>query len=241
MLSSVWNINPTGVLHVGAHNAEESEDYQSFNWGNVFWIEAQKDLINSIQKKLNPAVNTVIHATVWSESGIEMIFNVASNTQSSSLLQFGSHKEDYPDITVTNSHKVITETLERVIPPDAKFDFINLDIQGVELEALKGLGRYFDQVKWIYSEVNKGDVYEDCSKIQEIDKYLESKGFKRASTRWVRGQGWGDALYIRKTLRLSVWVRIKSAQARVSWGLSQIPSVRNAARRIAKKLKKHAH
>lgn len=49
-LSSVWNIHPIGVLHVGAHNAEESEDYKSFNWGNIFWIEAQKDLINSIKK-----------------------------------------------------------------------------------------------------------------------------------------------------------------------------------------------
>lgn len=47
-----------------------------------------------------------------------MTFNVASSTQSSSLLNFGSYKEDYPDITVIDSHKVMTETLERVIPPD---------------------------------------------------------------------------------------------------------------------------
>ena len=231
-LSSVWKINPIGVLHVGAHNAEESEDYRTFQWGKVIWVEAQQDLINSILKKLDPAMNTAIHATVWSQSGIEMVFNVASNTQSSSLLNFGSHEADYPDITVTNSHKVITETLESVIPPDAKFDFINLDIQGVELQALKGLGKYFDQINWIYTEVNKEEVYKDCSKVKDIDEYLEGKGFKRIATRWIRGQGWGDALYVRKSIKISLWTRTKSTKAKIDWIVSKLPSIPNMIRRF---------
>lgn len=231
-LSSVWKINPIGVLHVGAHNAEESEDYRTFQWGKVIWVEAQQDLINSIRKKLDPAMNTAIHATVWSQSGIEMVFNVASNTQSSSLLNFGSHEADYPDITVTNSHKVITETLESVIPPDAKFDFINLDIQGVELQALKGLGKYFDQINWIYTEVNKEEVYKDCSKVKDIDEYLEGKGFKRIATRWIRGQGWGDALYVRKSIKISLWTRTKSTKAKIDWIVSKLPSIPNMIRRF---------
>lgn len=232
ILSSVWNINPIGVLHVGAHNAEESEDYRTFQWGKVFWIEAQEDLVNSIRKRLDPEVNTVIQATVWSESGVEMVFNVASNTQSSSLLNFGSHELDYPDITVTSSLKVTTETLESVIPSGAKFDFINLDIQGVELEALKGLGKYFDQINWIYTEVNKEDVYRDCSKVKDIDEYLEGKGFKRIATRWIRGQGWGDALYVRKSIRISLWTRIKSAKVKIDWVISKLPSIYNVIRRF---------
>lgn len=101
------------------------------------------------------------------------------------------------------------------------------------------MGSYFDQIKWIYSEVNKGDVYEGCSKIAEIDEYLESKGFKRASTRWVRGQGWGDAIYVRKTLKMTFYTRIKSVQSRIAWGLSQIPTARNVVRRVAMKFKRN--
>ena len=40
-----------------------------------------------------------------------------------------------------------------------QFDFINLDIQGEELRALRGLGDRIRGVRWIYCEVNKNPLY----------------------------------------------------------------------------------
>ena len=226
-LSKIWKIQPKGVLHVGAHLAEEAGDYAKYNWGKTIWIEAQANLVDQLTNTLDPQLNQVIHATVWSKSGLTLQFNVSSSSQSSSLLNFGTHKNDYPDIFVTRSYSVTTCTLDEILDRGSEFDFVNLDIQGVELEALKGLGTYIDKVKWIYSEVNKKEVYENCSDVKEIDRYLQERGFKRVATRWVRGQGWGDALYIRKEQPFPYLSRVKAIINLLVWVKRQSPSPAN--------------
>jgi len=53
-LASIWKVTPSGVLHVGAHKAEKSCDYERLNWGHVIWIEAQPDLATELKRKLDP-------------------------------------------------------------------------------------------------------------------------------------------------------------------------------------------
>ena len=223
-LTKIWNIQPKGVLHVGAHLAEEAKDYAQYNWGKTIWVEAQANLVDQLRNTLNSQHNLVIHAAVWSKSGVTLQFNVSSSSQSSSLLNFGTHQKDYPDIFVTKSYSVTTSTLFDVLDTESEFDFVNLDIQGVELEALMGLGPHFDRVKWIYSEVNKKEVYENCSDVKEIDQFLKERGFKRVATRWIRRQGWGDALYIRDDQSISLRSRMMAMLNLIAWIRNQSPS-----------------
>jgi FkbM family methyltransferase len=198
-LSRIWRIQPSSVLHVGAHLAEEEPDYRINNWNKISWVEAQPRLVELLRKKLSEG-NTVYEAAVWDESGIRLTFNIASNSQSSSLLKFGSHLDSYPEITFTEEIEVSTVTLEEILPSDYYPDFVNLDLQGVELKALKGLGSKINAVKWIYCEVNKEEVYEDCTLLPELDKFLEHLGFKRLYIQLAPPRTWGDALYARKGL-----------------------------------------
>ena len=78
-------------------------------------------------------------------------------------------------------------------------NFINIDIQGAELPAIKSLGALIDNVDFIFVEVNRKQVYRDCTTVKELDEYLNQINFQRATTRWYFRQGWGDALYIRRT------------------------------------------
>ncbi len=77
------------------------------------------------------------------------------------------------------------------------FNFINLDIQGVELLALKGFGDLLNKIDFVYTEVNVGYVYKDCALITEIDEYLSSFGFSRTETHLTEME-WGDAFYVKK-------------------------------------------
>lgn len=115
-----------------------------------------------------------------------------------------------------------------------KFDFLNLDIQGVELEALQGIGVYFEKIKWIYTEVNKSEVYKNCALIDDIDAFLKMEGFKRVATRWVKKQGWGDALYVRENVARPLTSRIRESIDYLQWLESQRPSFKRALRRIQK-------
>jgi FkbM family methyltransferase len=92
---------------------------------------------------------------VWEKSGEKIPFNIANNFQSSSVFEMGTHKELYTDVFVNLVQERITTTLDDLIPVDSFFDFINLDIQGAELNAIKGLGSRIANINWIYTEVNK--------------------------------------------------------------------------------------
>jgi FkbM family methyltransferase len=218
-----WSINPVGVLHVGAHTGEEAGDYEQNKWLPVTWIEAQEKLCIQLKEKLNAKFHSVVCAAVWDVSGVKINFNVSSNSQSSSLLEFGTHSANYPENVVTERYAVETATLSDLTTNFPDFDFVNLDIQGVELQALRGLGDKISNIKWIYTEVNKEDVYRNCTKINDLDDYLGSKGFTRIATRWCLGVGWGDALYSNQEMRYSIREKIGQTIHFLKWYSIQIP------------------
>jgi hypothetical protein len=51
-LNNVWGVKPIGVLHVGAHEAEELEAYTKNGWMPITWVEAQPSKIEYLKKKL---------------------------------------------------------------------------------------------------------------------------------------------------------------------------------------------
>jgi hypothetical protein len=157
-------------------------------------------------------MNTVIEACVLDKDDELLSFNISSNSQSSSLLNFGTHSINHPEVLVSERVNVKTKKLETILQGKDVPDFINLDIQGVELRALKSLGDLINQVEVIYTEVNKRQVYENCDLIQDVDGYLKKYGFRRIDTRWKIEAGWGDALYVNKKIKrrsFSQFVRCK--------------------------------
>jgi hypothetical protein len=77
------------------------------------------------------------------------------------------------------------------------YDFINLDIQGAELLALKSFGELIKNFNYIYTEVNIASIYKNCALITEIDEYLNNYNFERVETTITQFE-WGDALYLKK-------------------------------------------
>lgn len=198
-LNRIFDMPKMGVLHVGAHEAEESVYYNSLGWQPVIWVEAQPNLVDKLRSRLDLKVNKIIQAAVWDTSGVQLNFNVSSNSQSSSLLALGTHSDDYPSIKYVSKLQVTTQRLDEILSESDDFRFINLDLQGVEGRAIRGLGTLLSKVDYIYTEVNKREVYVGCSLISDMDKLMKDGGFTRVATRWVPFKGWGDALYIRNT------------------------------------------
>jgi len=121
--------------------------------------------------------------------------------QSSSILELYKHLEEHPEVIEIERRQLKTITLNTLyennnIPYD-RYDFINLDIQGAELKALKGMEEYLNNVDYIYTEVNSDYVYKGCALIGELDQYLIQFGLHRVETKWTDYK-WGDAFYIRK-------------------------------------------
>ena len=91
LLKGFFAVEPTGVLHVGAHHAEEMSDYRKQNFGPVIWVEAQEAKIPVLESRVAGSEDVVLCAVAWSESGVRMRLNLANNGQSSSLVDIVVH------------------------------------------------------------------------------------------------------------------------------------------------------
>lgn len=195
------NLRPRGVLHVGAHLGEEAQDYVRECVKNVAWIEAQPSLILQLQKSV-PDHHKIICAAVSDVAGQTLPFFITNNGMSSSLLSLGTHTKHHPTVVVTEEISVKTTTLTDVfrdhkLDPQA-YDFINLDIQGSELSALKGISdEIWLNITHVYTEVNTEEVYVGGALIGDIDAFLNTKDFMRVACVMTEFK-WGDALYIKK-------------------------------------------
>jgi FkbM family methyltransferase len=201
-LCDKYGFTPKGILHIGAHEMEESVDYLKHDIQDIIWIEGNPDLVNSGLNKISGSPNQkILHGLIYSEDDIEMEFKITNNSQSSSILDFGKHNEYHPYVTFVKSIQMKTIRVDSILEKNdictGTFDFVNLDIQGVELQALKGFGKYIDQVKYIYTEINTGEVYKGNDSLEDIDTYLSSFGFERVEIN-ITPFEWGDAFYIKK-------------------------------------------
>jgi hypothetical protein len=129
---------------------------------------------------------------------------------------------DYPGIKVTEVQTKFTKRFDSIASEIGVFDFVNLDVQGAELEVLKGMGHEISKAKWIYTEVNNKDVYRECVLVSELDRFLSTKGFKRIATRWCFGKGWGDALYSRDSVEMGASRRIRKTKNQILWNTFQL-------------------
>jgi FkbM family methyltransferase len=192
-----YNIHFKGVLHVGAHECEELKDYEKYLPRNkILWVEA---LPNKVEVCKQRYPNVFIENAVVSDVIETVRFNVSNNGQSSSMLDFGLHSTFHPQVKYITCFETETKLLKNILPNyNISYNFLNLDIQGAELKALKGMEDYLPNVEYIYTEVNSDYVYKECALITELDEYLLKFGLYRVETKWCENYRWGDAFYIRK-------------------------------------------
>jgi uncharacterized protein YunC (DUF1805 family) len=193
-----YSIDISGAFHIGAHECEEMEFYNKMGIPaeKIVWIDA---IASKVDNAIQRGIPNIYHAVVTDKDGEEVIFNIANNFQSSSVLPLGTHLVEHPGIHYTEKvvqNSITINSFFDLHGLDGKaYEFWNFDIQGAELMALKGATKYIAYAKAIYLEVNEKELYVGCGLIDEIDAFLSTYAFKRVITRFTQ-HGWGDALYI---------------------------------------------
>lgn len=191
-----------GVLHVGAHLAEEAPIYAAAGIENVWWIEANPDVIGKVRAAANRPTQ-VIQALVLDGVRANVQFNVTNyDGMSSSIYEWGTHTSFSPDTVVDHVIYLNSTTVDQLVEAYdiAGINLLNIDVEGANLEVLLGSTELLRKTKYIYIEVQTENVYDGAPLVGEVDSYLNGWGFDRVETGIVEGQGWGDALYIRSTL-----------------------------------------
>jgi FkbM family methyltransferase len=193
-----YDLKINGVIHIGAHVGQEHNLYKMNNVKNIVYFEPLNQNFSKLKENVgNEAI--LFNCALGNKTGeVEMFVETVNMGQSSSILEPDVHKKQYPHIVFNKKEKVKIDKLDNVDIDFKKYNLINIDVQGYELEVFKGaINHLKNNVDYIISEINREELYKNCSKINELKDFLSEFGFELVEESW-DGLTWGDGFFIKK-------------------------------------------
>lgn len=220
---------PKNVLLVGAWEGGEVRGFLEAGVEMVYLFEAEPSAIQILGQNYgdDPRVK-LFEGAVTSKAGELRRFHVLNHGSSSLLApNLDQLRVILPDFQIENEILVNTITLDSSLRDhwnqwneNNLNNLLILDIQGGELEALKGGKDLLKRVGWIHSEVSTTQIYQNQHTLTELDQLLSESGFKRVSTRIYSERSHGEALYFRPNL-ITNFFRIAMKIEDFHWNLAR--------------------
>ena len=167
------------IIELGARYGDEaiglSEHYPE---ATIHAFECNPYVLPQTRNNLSNKEKIILHEVAVSNISTESLFFPAdeNNPGASSLFKanLGKHWGDLPPV------KIKTTRLDEYLEQNNIFsvDMICADIQGGELNAFIGMGKYLDNVKYIITEMPKDDAtYFGAPNKKDIIKFLNKNKF----------------------------------------------------------------
>lgn len=200
-LRKKYNMNINGIIHIGAHYGEEISEYIRNGIQDIIVFEPLKSNFDVLEENLSDLNANIsgYQVALGNEERMVTMYVSDNQQQSSSILKPKLHLTNHPTVGFPEIEEVEMVKLDKYFEEMSNFNFINMDVQGYELEVLKGGSKTLDHIDYVYCEVNRDEVYEGNAYVEELDDFLSNYNMVRVETYW-QGGIWGDALYVRKSL-----------------------------------------
>ncbi len=189
-----------GIVHVGANIGDEREQYAAAGVPAVLWVEPLPDVFAVLQANIaHLPGQSAVQALCSARAGEPVTLNIASNAgASSSILPLGDHARRHPSIHYVGQLQTRSTTVDALLeqrPDREAFNALVLDVQGAELEVLRGSLRTLEQIDALYVEVSEEPLYEGGCTLEEIWRFLTGQGFRM---KWMslNENDWGDAFFV---------------------------------------------
>lgn len=192
-----YQVNIKGLIHVGAHYGQEYEIYQKLGIANLIFFEPLSQNFEILKTHVGEKVKLFQKALGNENKKVKMYTESANNGMSSSILKPQKHLEQYPEIVFDQEEFVDMVKLDDFLTEKENYNFLTIDVQGYELEVLKGSQETLSNISGILTEVNRDELYENCVRVEQLDDFLENFNLVRVETNW-EGGTWGDAFYLKK-------------------------------------------
>ncbi len=200
------SLKDKNVLHIGAHDGLEKDIYDHLGASSTIWVECNPFVFETLTERISgDNKHTAFQKCLWSEVGIEKEYYFYRNKTDGAGGLFKDEKmKDYvKDCPMTGEYiKMFTDTLDNLSYKEkidcGSINFLNLDVQGSELEVLKGSTKLFGpNLELIYCEVSWEQYYHNGPLLKDIDELLSKFGYNRLGLR-VDAPGHGDGIYVRR-------------------------------------------
>ena len=203
--------NGLTLLDIGAAGGIQSRWEKVSKYLNYIGVEPDPRSNKGLEQN-NKFKNTkILNTFAWSEEK-EIEFNLCKKPMVSSA--YKPNRELLDQFSNADRFDIVKKELLQAKPlfkdkGYQKIDFIKLDIQGGELNALKGLEESLNNCLGMEIEVEFSEIYKSQPLFGDVHNFLESKGFYFfdfiSLNRWERNSHnnfgrciWGDGLWMKE-------------------------------------------
>lgn len=194
-----YSMNINGVIHVGAHFGEEQNVYKSLGIDKIVYFEPVGKTFKKLKERIGDNAILFNYALGNENKEIEMYVEEADAYGCSSILK---PSDNYKNVKFDYGEIVQMKRLDDIEYDFNDYNFMNIDVQGYELEVLKGSIKILEHIDYIMCEINrftheKPLEYIDCVQIAMLSDFLLDFGFVLVEQNWA-GVSWGDGLFIKE-------------------------------------------
>lgn len=164
-------------------------------------FEPHPESAAELRRKYASEAAVFVHEIALGSSSNRLYLNMLRRHSSSSLLEPSAANRHYHgrEMDLVGKHPVRQERLDALF--DEAIDLLKLDLQGYELEALKGCELLLPRIRCITLEIEFVPLYEKQPLFAEVDLFLRSQGFRLLNLYelWTHPDGQltaGDAVYL---------------------------------------------
>lgn len=172
-----------GVLHVGAHEGQESEIYERSGL-KVIWVEPLEHIFNKLRENIRHLpLQKAYQYLITDKEDAAYDFHVSSNEgKSSSIFDLHLHKQMWPNVRITDTTRMQSITLDsfmkkELIDPSG-LDVLVIDTQGSELLVLKGAAVLLQHIRYVFVEAADFEAYAGCCMESDILDFMKENGFR---------------------------------------------------------------
>jgi len=170
------------VIDGGAYQGDFSlQIAKAFPFATIYAFEPQNEsyaLVSDATSNI-PRIKTY-NCALSSNSGkfifhtnISPLTSSLSNTSEEGLRYFQEYNQPSGEEEVQVTSLFDFLSAEKI----PTIDILKLDLQGHELQAIKGMVEFISSVKLIFIEVEFIEIYQDAPLFSEVETYLREKGF----------------------------------------------------------------
>lgn len=180
-----WDIK--GILHIGTNDGYEMQFYRGMGIENLAGVDPLPSAATAFRDKYPDIPH--FDCALGEKSGVACLNITPGDGQGSSLLR----EVIIPDYKIASQ-------LVPVIPGVwlplewSNFDCMVMDVQGMELQALKGFGERLKGFPMLSIECSIDPVYVGEAPASEVEAYLDSMGFERKTPLEVHN----DVFFVRR-------------------------------------------
>lgn len=177
-LQKLLDISDPVIIESGANDGTNTGIYlRMFEKPTIHAIEPVPRLFQDLQSRFSYDENVILHNKALGEQKGQIEMNVYEDGGSSSVFESNNAHEQYGGEAKTKRQATITtqQTTIDDITDDA--DIISLDMQGYELNALKGAEKNLQNCKAVFTEVSFIPLYDGQPLFCDISMFLSNHNF----------------------------------------------------------------